>query len=329
MSSDAISVAGVVAAYKRPEMLRSLLASLQESRYLRKMIVVDNGLDAEMEAICREQSYPVLYHRPECNLGCGGGVARGLQLALQDPAITHFCCFDDDAHATPGALEALMDGMIAAEADLAVPLIIDADGYIGWQAGLQDRLAWKTILRKRLLPEDYRAICGLKPVPFTWAPWTALALTPRVIRECGYPREDFWFCVEDLEFVLRLTYRHRGVMVPSAVCRHVPPPASGGNEVESGHYLRFCLSLQNLAYVSTRLPHGRRILRHLPGNYLRFFRTFGLKPATVRDVWLAWWLGGMRGQPAGIPGFDSFKQRFLKLAARREQRAVVAQTQPG
>lgn len=317
VGADAISVAGVVAAYKRPAMLRSLLESLKDARPLKKMIVVDNGFDAETEAICREQPFPVLYHRPEFNLGCGGGVARGLTLGLKEPGITHLCCFDDDALATPGAVEALMATMKDAGADAGVPLVVDAKGHVMWPPGLLERHAIQTIRREGLEPAQYRAECGLKPVAFSWAPWPTLALSTRVVQECGVPRDDFWLCAEDLEYTLRLTYRRRGVLAPAALCRHLPPETSGGDAIDGPHYLRFCLMLQNLSYISTRLPHGCRVLRHLPGNYLRFLRTFGCNTATARDVWVAWWRGGIRGKPAGTPGCDGFKERFLRNTTKK------------
>jgi GT2 family glycosyltransferase len=313
VASDAISVAGVVATFKRPAMLRSLLGSLREAGPLRKMIVVDNGFDAETEAVCREQAFPVLYHRPERNLGCGDGIGCGLRLGLEDPAITHFCCFDDDAEAGPGAVEALIGRMTAADAVVAVPLILDAQGLVSWTPGVLERRVQQTFRRGRVTPAQYRAACGNGPVPFSWAPWMALALSARVVRECGFPRTDFWMYAEDLEYTLRLTHRHRGVLVPAAVCRHLPPPTTGGEYVGSSHYLRSCLMLQNISYISTRLPHARRIFRHLPGNFRRFLRIHGCTPASMRDGWLAWWRGAIRGKPAGIPGFDGFKNRFLKL----------------
>jgi GT2 family glycosyltransferase len=317
MAVDAVSVIALVAAYKRPAQLRNLLESFQAAGPLRRVIVVDNGMQAEIEAVCRQAPVPVQYHRPPTNLGCGGGTALGLQLGLQEPGVTHFCVFDDDAEATPGAIESLVQGMVAADADAAVPLILNSEGYISWFSGLQEALPWKTIRRPGLTPEAYRQICGLKPVPFSWACWPALAVSARVVRECGFPRDDFWLCAEDLEFTLRLTYRHRGVMVPTAACRHLPPPSSGGNKVGDAHYLRSCLLLQNLGYISTRLPHARRVLRHLPGNYLRLFRNFGFSTAALRDVFLAAWRGALRGKPAGVAGGDGFKHRFLELVAKR------------
>ena len=318
MGTDAVSVVGVVAAYKRPAQLGNLLGSLKAAGPLRRVIVVDNGQEAEIEAICRQAPVPVLYHRPETNLGCGGGAAVGLKLGLQEPGVTHLCVFDDDAEATPGAVEALVQGMRAADADVAVPLITNDQGHVGWFPGLQQPLPWKTIRREGLTPEAYRNVCGLEPVPFTWACWPALALSARTVADCGYPRDDFWLCCEDTEYTLRLTYHHRGVMVPGAVCRHLPPPSSGGTEVGGVHYVRFCLLLQNLSFMCTRLPHARRALRHLPGNYLRFFRTFGLSAGGLRDACLAAWRGAGLGKPGGAPGGDGFKHRLLALGAARQ-----------
>lgn len=330
MNDHGPDVIGIVAAYKRPALLHHLLQSLVGTQILRRVIVVDNGLDPQTEAICKTAPVPVRYQRPERNLSCGGGIALGLKLGLTEPEVTHFCLFDDDAEATPGAIDGLIEGMAKAQAELAVPLILDARDHIAWYPGLQDPHAWKTIRRPNLAAEEFCRIAGSNPVPFTWAPWPVLALSIRSVREGGFPRDDFWLCAEDLEYTLRLTHRYKGVLVPSAACLHRPPTARKGggtardleskqslktdpNALGGAHYLRFCLMLQNLSYICTRLPHARRALRHLPGNYLRFFRTFGLQSKTIRDVTLALWLGAVRGKPAGRPGADEFKQRLLLL----------------
>ncbi len=311
-------VIAIVAAYKRPALLHHLLQSLVGTQSLRRVIVIDNGLDSQTEAICKAAPVPVRYQRPDRNLSCGGGIALGLKLGLTEPRVTHFCLFDDDAEAIPGAIDGLIEGMAKAQAELAVPLILDTQDRVAWYPGLQDAHAWKTIRRPNLTAEEYCRIAGSNPVPFTWAPWPVLALSIRSVRECGFPRDDFWLCAEDLEYTLRLTHRYKGVLVPSTACLHRPPSTCTGTGTDPDalggpHYLRFCLMLQNLSYICTRLPHARRALRHLPGNYLRFFRTFGLQSATIRDVMLALWLGAARGIPAGWPGADQFKQRLLNL----------------
>jgi GT2 family glycosyltransferase len=313
MNAATVSAVGIISTFKRPRLLGRLLATLKDAG-IRKVIVNDDGLDDETEAVCRAAPLPVQYHRPERNLGCGGGIGRALSIGLRDPNTTHFCLFDDDAEASPGSVSVLLEGMREAKAELGVPTVLNAEGHVQWFAGLQEPKAWKTIRRPGLTPEQYQAECGLEPVRFTWAPWPVMALSAGVVRECGYPREDFWFYVEDIEYSLRLTHRHLGVFVPGAICRHLPPVTSGGNEIEGPHYLRFCLMLQNLSYTCTRLRHARRALRHLPGNYLRFLRTFGPHPAVLRDMALAWWLGAVRGKPAGVPGFGLFKERLARLA---------------
>jgi GT2 family glycosyltransferase len=315
MAADEISVIGVVAAYRRPECLCQLLASLHGSTLLAKVVVVDNGRQEAIAAVCSKAPMPVVYDRPASNLGCGGGVARGLQLALAEGSATHFCLFDDDAEATPGAVDRLVRGMQAASACIAVPLVLNEQDYVSWVPGLENWRAMGVIKRPRLAPADFYRLCGTDPVPFSWSPWPVMALSAAAVREKGYPREDFWVCAEDIEYSLRLTYHSRGVLVPQAVCRHLPPAASSGNELDSGHYLRFCLLLQNVAYLAMRLPHGRRAARHLPAVLFRFLLTFGLKPAVIRDALAAGWRGAIRGKPAGSPGFDEFKRRFLRLKA--------------
>ena len=316
MGSEPASVIGIVAAYRRPEKLANLLSSLNGEKALSKIIVVDNGFDSETESVCLRSPVPTVYHRPGSNLGCGGGVARGLALGLKEQGTTHFCLFDDDSEATPGAVNALIEGMKVANAQLAVPLVVNSEGFIGWPPGLQDSKPWSVIRQPRLTPGEYRKQCGSAPVAFSWAPWPTLAISASLVRECGFPREDFWFSVEDLEYTLRMTYKHRGVLVPDAVCRHLPPESSGGDEIGGAHYLRFCLLLQNLSYICTRLPHARRALKHLPGNYVRFLRTFGVNASTIRDSAAAWWRGGIYGKPAGAPGYDGFKERFSGNARR-------------
>ncbi len=312
MALDVLSTVGVVAAYRRPDLLRNLLASLKAEKTLRKVIVIDNAGEAGTELLCKEAPVPVRYERPGRNLGCGGGVALGLQLGAREPGTSHICTFDDDTEAIPGAVDALVGGMAAASADVGVPLVLNREGYITWIPGLQDSRAWKSIRQARLRPADYHRLCGLEPVAFSWAPWPMMAFSARAVLECGVPRDDFWLCAEDLEYSLRLTYRHKGVLVPSAVARHLPPTSADWDDPGGPHYLRFCLMLQNLSYTCTRLAHGRRALRHLPGNYRRFLRTFGWKRESLRDAALAFWRGAVTGKPAGVAGADGFKTRFLE-----------------
>ena len=68
--------------------------------------------------------------------------------------------------------------------------------------------------------------------------------------------------------------------------------------------------LQNNFYTGTRLPHGRRILRHAPGNFGRFLVTNHFSARALAAAWLGGWRGAIRGRPAGVEGGDGFRQAW-------------------
>jgi hypothetical protein len=122
------------------------------------------------------------------------------------------------------------------------------------------------------------------------------------------PRDDFWFQGEDLEWTLRLTAKFFGVLAPAAECRHLPPPAESRRA-----RLKAAAMLQNNLFTATRLPHGRRLLRHAPGNLWRFLRAENFSRVAWALAWSAHWRGGVRGQPAGAPGADGFRREWERL----------------
>jgi GT2 family glycosyltransferase len=254
---------------------------------------------------------PARYIVPGSNLSCGGGVKRALQEALQMAEATHFWILDDDAFAHAGAMQQLIQAMDAASADAAVPLIVDGTGRVSWPPGLLERKA-QLVSRSHCTPDEYVQACGSMPIPFTWSPWPSLMVSRRAIEAVGFPRDDFWISAEDLEFSLRLTAHGYGILVPKAVCAHLPPAENPGRS-QRQHYLKFCSMLQNLSYVTLHLRHGRRILQHLPGNFFRFFRTFGLSSMSLRDAACAFWFGAARGKTAGTPGYTEFRERYFAI----------------
>ncbi|MES2692544.1 MAG: glycosyltransferase [Verrucomicrobiota bacterium] len=270
----------VTATYRRPAGVRTLLESLQ-GEGVAGVVVVDNGGDFSVEAaavpggmgVTGATSMEVRVVRPGVNLGCGGGVARGLQEAFADPMVTHAWIFDDDAMAGRGALRELLAGMAGAGAvaDVAVPLVTDREGRVGWFPGPLAQPAWDTIRRR--------------------------------------PSDDYWFQGEDLEWTLRLSAQVRGVLVPTAECRHYPP---GSAQPERAR-LKQAAMLQNNLFTATRLPHGRRALRHAPGNLWRFLRSEGWSGRAMMLAARAHWRGAVRGLPAGAKGGDGFRREWEGL----------------
>lgn len=304
--SDAFVVA-VVATFHRPAELGRLLDSLEKiPRGLGAVVIVDNGAEKAVEEIVGRAHRETRYVAAPKNLGCGGGLRRAETTAFQSfgDRLTHLWILDDDTVVPPDILEVLLAEMECAGADAACPLVVDREGRLGWFPGLSDDEKFRAV-RSAETVEEFVESAGSAPIPFSWAQGISLLVSRRAIDELGFHRADYWVRGEDLEFSLRITAHYRGIFVPRVTVQHLPPEAkSGADEAEQ---LRHAAMLQNIVYTSLYLPHGRRILRTIPGNFLRFLRTWGTRG--VADLFHAFWLGAIIRKPAGTPGRNAF---FLK-----------------
>jgi GT2 family glycosyltransferase len=296
---SASSIIAITATYKRPSELARLLRSLANSSSpLHGIIVVDNGDDPLTRSAVEANPLTTYYLTPGRNLGCGGGLSLGERKAFElFPALTHIWVLDDDAVVCPDALEILLAAMQREDARMAHPLTIAADGSLGWFPGLLEAAKFRVICRRQT-PQEFVTECGSDPIPFSWSQGIALLVDGRAFKTVGYHRDDFWVRGEDLEFSLRITHRFRGVYVPAARVQHLPPdgaPAAAG----ATEYAKHRAMLQNLAYTALRLPHGRPLLRTMPGNWLRFLRTWGWRPQVVANAISALIEGALLGKPAG------------------------------
>jgi GT2 family glycosyltransferase len=293
------SVVAAIATYRRPAELSRLIHSLEQTTSgLHGMIVVDNADDPQTRAIVEGSSLQARCITPGRNLGCGGGLRLAEKTAFEIfPALTHIWILDDDTVVTAATLELLLAAMEVEHADAAYPLVVAADGSLGWFPGLLDPIKFR-VIRQRQTPEEFIARCGAEPIPFSWAQGIALIVTRRAFEEIGFHRDDYWVRGEDLEFSLRITHRHRGIYVPRARAQHLPPPAGEAPD-DLGEYAKHRAMLQNLAYTSLRQRHGLRLARTIPGNWLRFIRTWGWRPHVLADAALTLARGALLGSPAG------------------------------
>lgn len=303
-------IAVAIASFGREELLRRLLISLRDCPALAeaRIVIVNNG-PRPLDPLLRETGWPeATVLTATRNLGCAGGVVWALEEALRDDRVRHVMIVDDDATVTPDAPEQLRTTLAATEGALAVPMITNADGEVAWFPGLLDRDKWKVIKRPGLRPDDYLRECGPAPVRFSWTAWPVIMVTREALVTCGLPLSSLWYQGVDLEFSMRVTHRLPGYFVPAARASHEPPPI----RLDRGFYLRECGGLQNSFYIMLRLPHGRRALRHLPGNLYRYFRRWGMSPRVVIDTARAFWWGAIRAKPQGSPGFDFFQRQWEK-----------------
>ena len=308
------SVVAVVATLDRPAEVARLIKSLVPSAlYMVGVVIVDNGGNLDLNQIYNGVELSVGICHPQRNLGCGGGLHFGMKSARErfGSQITHFLLLDDDAVLPPDAIGSLIERGQAVNADVIYPMVIDREGRIGWFPGLRSPLPWKTIRRVQT-PGDYLKICGPEPVPFSWSPGVCLLVSRTAVEVMGFPAVDFWVRGEDLEYSLRLTSRFRSAFIPDVVVQHlVSQPIYNSKAAE---LLKHLAMLQNVAYLATRLPYGRRTLRHLPGNIFRFFQANGYSLSHFGSLCAALWLGMFAGRPAGADGYNLFEKRYARLA---------------
>ena len=292
----------VVATFRRPELLRRLLASVsgQDGR-LAGAVVVDNGNESGTAALVAAASpVPAVVLAPDRNLGTGGGLGLGFAHLLRETTATHLWIMDDDACAAPGALAAMLEAQAAAGAGAVSPLVPDERGIITWFPGPLAQPAWD-VIRHGVTPQEFRDRCGAGVLRWNWATWASLLVTREAVEAVGLPRTDFWYQSTDIEYTLRLSARFPCVLAPAAVCPHLPPP-----ETPEQRRRKDLWSLQNNAFMSFRLPHGRRILRHLPGNHWRFWRRHRPGGGALRESLSALWRGAVLGRPVGADAYHDF-----------------------
>jgi len=266
------------------------------------VIVVDNASDDATREVVQASPAGVEYLPQTQNLGCGGGLACGERTALERFAnsFTHLWILDDDAVVEPETLDTLLAALEAQHAGVVHPLVVDGAGQIGWVPGLFDKQKFG-IAHAACPPEKYLAECGPDPVPFSWSQGIALLVTRAALDRVGLHRADYLVRGEDLEFSLRITARFPGLFVPQARVQHLPPAPTDEPASRHGEYVKHLAMLRNIAYTALRLPHGRRIARTIPGNWLRFLRTWGWKPEVAGDALTAFAQGALLGKPAGVP----------------------------
>lgn len=290
------AVYAVIPAYGGPLLLARALASLSDQRpALRGAIVINNSRDAETDRVVKEAVLPTAVFTPGCNLGTAGGLAAGLRVFLDIPQATHAWILDDDAVATAGALEAMLGGLAVAGADAAMPLLADERDAVRW---VPCRLRGEShrYLRSGPAPAEFVARFGDAPRPWDWAIWASLVVSRRAVEGIGFPRFELWSQFSDIEYTLRLTEKFKGVLVPTAVCRHLPGASSGG-----AFDAKLYSALQNGSYVGLRLPQGRRALRHMPGQNFRYLRHYRWRPRAWANVVTAFFRGAVLGRPASCP----------------------------
>ena len=109
MTAAVQRVVAVVVTRHRPELLAESLAALaSQTRPIDSIVVVDNGADAETEAVVAAAGVPCTYLPSHRNLGGAGGFALGILTALAQGAEWVWCADDDGRPADDSVLATLL-----------------------------------------------------------------------------------------------------------------------------------------------------------------------------------------------------------------------------
>lgn len=301
------SVVAVVVTWRRERELERLLQSLAESSYpLHGCIVMDHA-GTVSEEIAGRYPYSVRVVRDLSNPGPGAGWANGARIAREIHGPTDILYLDDDVVMPPDALGVLLREKQNASA--ICPLLEDGDGNLWGFPEPVSKVDQKEIRKARTTADALRLL-GPGPHPFCWATGACLLVDAGAIEIAGLHRTDFWMLGEDLEYSMRLAGTGRGVFTCLVTVRHLPPEPADRETARKSDYRKFCSLLQNLSYLSFHCPYSRHMWRYLPGNYRRFFRTHGMRPATLRDAATCFVQGALRKHPAGDPAGMALRERI-------------------
>ncbi len=284
----------VIPSYYRLELLQRALNSLgDQGPALAGVMVVDNSGGQATLPVKLHAQPEIRVVTPSENLGTAGGLALGMRTVLGTTAATHCWIMDDDAEAGSGVLRAMLEALDSAGAEVATSLLIDHRGKVAWYPGPLPQPAWN-VIRSGVTPQEFRQRCGATPLPWTWATWASMLVTRKAIEAVGLPDVDLWYQGSDIEYTLRLSSHFPCVLAPAAVCAHLPPPGD-----QSKQRIKSYWALQNGAYIATRLPHGRRSLRHLPGNHFRHWKAQHYQLRALTESFRAFWRGAICGRRVG------------------------------
>jgi GT2 family glycosyltransferase len=294
-------VIAVAVTYRRLPELRRLIESLQQSSQPPiGFVIADHAPGTGIQEIAREASIPVHILEDETNPGPGAGWANASRKAIDihgDKAES-FLFLDDDVVLPREGIETLTREAVSVGADTIAPLLEDDKGALWGFPEPVDRTSQRLIRQARTTKE---AADLLRPNPqeFCWCTGACQLVSRDLLEKTGPHRREFWMLGEDLEFSMRTAAFGKAVFTTSVTVPHLPPKTNP-EAARLGGYLKFCSLLQNLSYLSFHSPYSRHMKSYLPGNYRRFFRTYGLNTQTVNDATTCLMGGVLRGQPAGL-----------------------------
>jgi rhamnopyranosyl-N-acetylglucosaminyl-diphospho-decaprenol beta-1,3/1,4-galactofuranosyltransferase len=212
MSQSSQSVAALVLAFSRFEMLQQLIAALRaQTRQPDEIIVIYQGSRNDIAEWLERQ--PDLAMLRQNNKGSAGGFCTGIEESLKRGHGWTWV-FDDDAIPNPSALEELVRSPYFGRPTsvFLASRVVDRHGTTYMSPPAADANRW------------YATVLQDKCVEVTSACWLGLLVNSEAVREFGLPIAEFFLFDEDLEFTGRLARNGTAYCAIDSVIVHYQDP---------------------------------------------------------------------------------------------------------
>ena len=260
IASEGFAVAAVVVTYNRRHLLAECLDAIEAQTHRPELIIViDNAsTDDTAEYLDRRAwSIPHRVLRLRRNYGGALGFAVGMKAALAAGAEAAWL-MDDDAIATPSALEYLIEDTKVASRGGRRPAF--ACSMVVWRDGAVARM---NIPRANALWNESAARLSREVVDVDSASFVSVLIPAEHIRAVGLPHIGYFKWYDDTEYTLRLrgTYGP-GICSMNSVVKHLPAHNEGAlpwqaTEDDLEHHVR---GLRNRVSASVSLRDVRGLL---------------------------------------------------------------------
>ena len=307
-------VVAVIVTFQRLAELDRLLKALSSSTVpLHGCIIADHSPSGEVISLGKNTHFETVVLEDASNPGPGAGWSHAAQRAIHHfgPRVSALWYLDDDVVPSPDCLEILLQDL--GKANAIVPLLSDANGAL-WAFPEPCEQPLRRPIRMAKTPSDALRLIGTAPHSACWATGACLLVTREAYDRVGGHRADFWLLGEDLEYSMRLANQGGLVFTCRTSVPHLPLPSGDSNAARRNDYVKFCSLLQNLCYLSFHSPHSRHMVRYLPGNFRRFFKTHGLTIRSLMDAAVCFRAGAMQGEPAGQKAGTALRERIRRRA---------------
>lgn len=229
MSESIPSVAAVVLAFSRYEMLQTLIAALRaQTRRPDEIIVVYQGSRADIADWLSAQTDLTLVRQE--NKGSAGGFCTGIEESIRRGHAWTWI-FDDDAIPEPTALAELVRSPYLDHPDTVfmASRVVDRHGTTYMSPPAADANRW------------YGTVLQDQCVEVTRACWLGLMVSSTAVRRFGLPIAEFFLFEEDLELTERLVRGGKAYCAINSVIVHYQEPVFdpfGKDFIKNAYYTR-------------------------------------------------------------------------------------------